>query len=560
MRNNGDLTFTDISAESGFEIQSGSINTLDLDNNGWTDIIYGDWTANMLTLQLNTGGIFTTTMIQLPVDLYHGFTLFDLDEDGHTDILSSIMIGNQAHLIVGYNDVCTVGPGNSFQNWTIIAGPFPIQPGAVILPSLMDYDNDGDLDMIVVHETNASSPGPGYHYQTLKLFRNDNGIFTDVTVVSGLTLGHRNGPTQWDYNNDGYMDLLFGDGDCCDQPRMNRVYRNNGNGTFTDLGGSLGLRSGNTYYFPPSIFDVENDGDEDVLWDIWSSFNLQQIYINYNGTFGTNQSPSFGLNITNENPIAFDADNDGDIDLICGSHGEFPVTCKFMVNPLLPNSESGANYLKIVMKGCASGRSAVNTLVRVYWQETTLAKRTQGLENGYDQAPPDHLHFGLGTATHVDSIVVHWPSGAITRQYVVPTNQQLVIQESVGCGFTACLPITAPIDCEGIAGGSALTGTPCNDGLEGTINDTWTNDCQCLGTPINCTENITLNITVDAFGGQTTWTIFEEGTTNVVADGGPYQDGIDSAIITEELCLPPGCYHLALNDAAGDGINGGGMC
>jgi hypothetical protein len=114
------------------------------------------------------------------------------------------------------------------------------------------------------------------------------------------------------------------------------------------------------------------------------------------------------------------------------------------------------------------------------------------------------------------------------------------------------------IDCEGVPGGSALPGTPCDDGIIGTINDTWTNDCQCQGTPTNCTENITLNITVDAFGSQTTWTIFEAGTNNVVTQGGPYPDGIAGSVIIEQRCVPAGCYRLVVSDAAGDGISGGG--
>jgi hypothetical protein len=121
-----------------------------------------------------------------------------------------------------------------------------------------------------------------------------------------------------------------------------------------------------------------------------------------------------------------------------------------------------------------------------------------------------------------------------------------------------CQCVGQLIDCEGVPGGSALPGTACDDGIVGTINDTWTNDCQCQGTPTNCTENITLNITVDAFGSQTTWTIFEAGTSNVVTQGGPYPDGIAGSVIIEERCVPAGCYRLVVSDAAGDGISGGG--
>jgi hypothetical protein len=121
-----------------------------------------------------------------------------------------------------------------------------------------------------------------------------------------------------------------------------------------------------------------------------------------------------------------------------------------------------------------------------------------------------------------------------------------------------CQCVGQVIDCLGVAGGSALPGTPCNDANAGTINDTWSNDCQCVGIPTGCTENITLNITLDAFGSQTTWSLLQQGTGTVVEQGGPYIDGIAGAVIVEELCVPVGCYRLVVSDAAGDGINGGG--
>jgi hypothetical protein len=114
------------------------------------------------------------------------------------------------------------------------------------------------------------------------------------------------------------------------------------------------------------------------------------------------------------------------------------------------------------------------------------------------------------------------------------------------------------IDCLGVIGGSALPGTACNDNNAGTINDTWSVGCQCVGVPTGCTENITLNITLDAFGSQNTWTLLQDGTGTVVEQGGPYSDGQASVVISEELCVPAGCYRLVVSDNAGDGIVGGG--
>jgi hypothetical protein len=121
-----------------------------------------------------------------------------------------------------------------------------------------------------------------------------------------------------------------------------------------------------------------------------------------------------------------------------------------------------------------------------------------------------------------------------------------------------CQCVGQLIDCEGVAGGAALPGTACNDNNAGTTNDTWSVGCQCVGVPTGCTENITLNITLDAFGSQNTWTLLQDGTGTVVEQGGPYSDGQASTVISEDLCVPAGCYRLVVSDNAGDGIVGGG--
>jgi hypothetical protein len=101
-------------------------------------------------------------------------------------------------------------------------------------------------------------------------------------------------------------------------------------------------------------------------------------------------------------------------------------------------------------------------------------------------------------------------------------------------------------------------GAACDDGNPGTIDDTFDVNCNCVGVPTGCTENIVLNITLDAFGSQTTWELQIEGTGTVVEQGGPYMNGMPGTVVTEELCVPAACYRLVVNDAAGDGIVAGG--
>ncbi len=74
--------------------------------------------------------------------------------------------------------------------------------------------------------------------------------------------------------------------------------------------------------------------------------------------------------------------------------------------------------------------------------------------------------------------------------------------------------------------------------------------------PVTCTEELTLAITLDAFGIETTWELLDSEDA-VVAAGGPYADGAAGTIVTEQICVPQGCYHLVVRDAGGNGITGG---
>jgi len=74
---------------------------------------------------------------------------------------------------------------------------------------------------------------------------------------------------------------------------------------------------------------------------------------------------------------------------------------------------------------------------------------------------------------------------------------------------------------------------------------------------LDCDDPITLTITLDNAGSETTWTLLDsEG--NVVASGGPYADGQAGTEVVEEICAEDGCYRLVVSDAGGNGINGGG--
>jgi len=442
MRNNGDLTFTDISATAGFEYLGADLQTLDLDNNGWDDIIQVDGQNNSINLRMNSGGTLTSYTISAPIDIYGAPVFMDHDRNGSIDLLISVLEEDNSRSIhVIYNDACDANIADALQTSALLVGPFSV--GVDPIYSCLDFDNDLDADLLVTLQGTNGGAGASYYYQPMILFRNEAGAFTDVTASSGIGLGHAYGPTIWDYNNDGFLDFTYGTGDCCDNPNVARTYRNNGDGTFTDVSQSVVLKSGNNYYFGATIADLDNDGDGDVYWrqGAWSN---SQLFRNEGGTFSADVASEYGLSLSGgvDNngapgggfPYWFDIDNDGDQDVLFGT--DHNGSARLMINPLVPSSATNTHSLTLDLEGCASGKSAINAVVKVYRNEIVTAQVSSStLQGGLLRS---RYHFGMGSTAIADSVVVLWPSGATTRLYQVPSGQ-LLIQEDPGCIFTNCL-------------------------------------------------------------------------------------------------------------------------
>lgn len=280
-----------------------------------------------------------------------------------------------------------------------------------------DYDNDNDMDLFV-----------GTNSTTNYLFDNVDGemVINESSVVANDQFNSR-GSSWADYDNDGDLDLYvaanFGQG-------TNRLYRNDGVAGFVSTSG-IGLDAANG---TRAIVweDFDNDGNLDLYTA--QAGNQFLFYNNGDGTF-TEEVGVIPRNFAFVTGASSgDFDNDGKRDLLIAS-------TIGGVSPLLYlNKHSNSNnYVDIKLVGTVSNSTAIGAKIRARtgstWQMRQIVNLTGA--NGQNSLI---AHFGLGTATVVDSLVVEWPSGQLSTLSNVTTNQLLTIIEDANVATN-----TAPV-------------------------------------------------------------------------------------------------------------------
>lgn len=236
-----------------------------------------------------------------------GVAFADINNDGLVDIYVSNKGGaNKLYLNKG---------NEKFEDVTARAGKGIDDPGFTLGSIFGDYDNDGFADLYL-------AKGGQYEIEANRLFHNNgDGTFTDVTDKAGVGLkAFTYGASFVDYDNDGFLDIYcanYGVG------AKNVLYRNNGNGTFTDVTDRAGV--GDPSWSWMGVWaDVNNDNFPDlyVVNGRYPDGEPNRLYLNNrNGTF-TDISKKAGVDDPNWGlGAAFaDIDNDGDLDLYVSNY------------------------------------------------------------------------------------------------------------------------------------------------------------------------------------------------------------------------------------------------
>jgi hypothetical protein len=202
-----------------------------------------------------------------------------------------------------------------------------------------------------------------------------------------------------------------------------------------------------------------------------------------------------------------DFDNDGFLDLFV-TNGSTNVFLDSAGVDLYRNLGNGNNWIKLDLQGVQSNPDGFGARVILQANGVEQVRDMTGGIHLVCQDDP-RLHFGLGAADSIDAITVYWPSGVVDVLEDPDVDQIMTIVEGEHQQF----------------------GCPGNE------------------------ETLVLALHLDPFGSQTRWKLLNaEGV--VVLEGGPFADG--DTLVTDTICVPPGCYKLKVFDSNSDGMGAGG--
>ena len=525
--NLGNFKFKDItdragvSSEDGFETASVAV---DINSDGWMDIyvcragvVAGDIRRNKLFVN-NKDLSFTERAKEYGLDdpaSSTGANFFDYDNDGDLDLylLNHPVSGEYSNKFETENslDGTSLVPvlkpreaidsdhfyrndGNFFTDISKSAGIWNSAYGLSVAVSDLNYD--GRPDVYVSNDFIR----PDFYYAS-----NADGTFTESLQKSFRhTSRHTMGSDLTDFDNDGLVDLYTVDMLPMSNYRLkstmvtmtqslynttiesgyyesvvrNVLQRNNGNGTFSDIGCLAGVHK-TEWSWSGLVFDIDNDGFRDIhvsngyrrnindndffeftfdsIAKITDEFNLQNYfkdihqflrliptYKSRNCCFRNNGDWTFtdkvgewlSMPASWSNGAAWcDLDNDGDLDLVVNNLEDPPFIYQNMTREQGKN-----NYLQIQLKGTTNNPLAIGASAIIYYGDQKQYLELNPVRGIYSSVEY-LLHFGLGNASQVDKLIVRWPDGKTQTLSNIQSNQRLKLDHKEASGYVTHLMI-----------------------------------------------------------------------------------------------------------------------
>jgi len=454
-KNNGNGTFTNVFEQSGLTITKNyvtqGVSGADVNRDGFVDLFVTTITNRTKKLQIpreinllflnNGNGTFRDATKEYGLDQMYSFStggsFGDFNADGYPDIYVGNYFNQYEGKLSVINDATVVGANQIAKGYLLlneggkkfndVYGDYGLDYrgfgwGGVFT----DYDNDGDQDLIVNHDF-------GYKRTPNMFLENKYPMqkFVDVAKEKKMDLRINSmGTAVGDYNNDGLMDYYF------TNIRFNVFMVNQGTGKpFVNKTTDVGLGY-DAISWGANFADFDHDGDVDLFvanGDLNPNCHPMANYYfeNSNGKFQEKAlAYGFAGYGIGRGSVTFDYDNDGDLDLLVVNQEpvlpNYPVPS---VTTLYRNDSAKGNWIKIALQGVQAESHGIGSKIEIEAGGKKMIREIDGGGSSHLSQNYVIAHFGLGTATKIDTITVYWTGGNRQTLTNIKPNQLLKIKE-----------------------------------------------------------------------------------------------------------------------------------
>jgi len=471
------LVFDDVAAQIGVDYSygdseyGGGVSFADFDNDGWDDITYASENGVDLYFFKNTNGVYNLVTFNGISNTSKAKQVIwvDYDNDGDKDFFVTAIEGKNAF----YSN-------DGEMNFTDISSTIGIFQTDLFTygASFGDIDNDGDLDLFI---SNRSPEDHNY------LYRNDSGIYVDITSTSGISLEGQLSFCSifFDYDKDGLQDIYVSNDK---EENINRLYKNLGDGVFQDVSDSSNAGV-DVSAMSTTLGDFNNDGWFDIYITNTPFSQVSSIQGNVllknngDGTF-TNVATETGTSFDSVGwgSVFLDADNDGLLDIYVSSseNGNGPLISSAFYHQqtdetfIIPqdigfnidlresysnaigdinndgkpeivvgndtennflwqnNTSNENNWLKVKLEGVVSNKDGIGNTIEINIDGESQYRYTLAGE-GYLSQNSFYEFFGTGLSNIVDYLKVTWTATGVTETFTnIEANQSITIKEGIG--------------------------------------------------------------------------------------------------------------------------------